>query len=134
MAQREVLRGQAAAGEPADVGVGDAERPHECGGVVGHVHDGEAVGRHRRPTGTAVVERGDAIAVGEPVELERPRLGGVGEPGDQDDVGSRAALVDPQLDVADADVADAGRGGRRTARIRVDGGHVVLLVIGAAAG
>jgi hypothetical protein len=81
----------------------EAERLDQSGGVVGHVLDREAVGGHRRPAGAPVVERGQPVAVGEGGELGLPRLGGVAESGEEQDVGACSLLDVPQLGVADRD-------------------------------
>jgi hypothetical protein len=85
------------------VGLLDTERTQQVGGVVGHVADGETFGRQRRPSGPAVVEGGQPVTVGQPVQLKHPGVGGVAQPGDQQHVGAVASLFDPQLDLADGD-------------------------------
>jgi hypothetical protein len=50
-----------------------------------------------------VVEGREAVAVGQAVELELPGLGGIAEPGDEQDVRSVAAALDPELSVAGLD-------------------------------
>ena len=60
------------------------------------------VGQRRAPR-AAVVEGGQAVAVGEPVELGLPRLGGVAEAGDQQDVGSVAPALGPELGAVGVD-------------------------------
>ena len=119
MSQRHLLRGGAAPGEPSDVGALDAERARQGGGVVGHVDDREAVGHHGRAARAPRIEGREPVAVGEAVELEGPRLGRVAEAGEQDHVGSFAALVDPELDVAGGDHAlERGRSDRGVGHAR----------------
>jgi hypothetical protein len=72
VAQRQLLGDDAAPGEARHVGGGNVERPEDRGCVVGHHLCGDGVSEHRRPARPAVIERGQAVAVGEPVELELP--------------------------------------------------------------
>jgi hypothetical protein len=51
---------------------------------------------------TARQSSGRAVAVGEPVELELPRLDGVARSADEQDVGSLADLLGPDVEVTDA--------------------------------
>ena len=50
----------------------------------------------RRAADAAVVEGDGAVAGRESVLLERPRLGGVAEAGDEQDRGAIAPVVDPE--------------------------------------
>jgi hypothetical protein len=87
--------------EADDVGARDLQRAQQRGGVVGHRgHRQRPLGQRRAPR-TAVVEGGDAVAVREPVELGLPRLGGIAQPGDEQDVGSLPSALGPELDVVD---------------------------------
>jgi hypothetical protein len=51
-------------------------------------------GRAPRP---AIVEGGEAVALGESVERWLPGLGGIAEPGDDQHVGALATALDPEL-------------------------------------
>jgi hypothetical protein len=87
--------------KPATSALGTASARSSAAGVVCH-HAGRerACGQGRAP-GPAVVEGGEAIAIGEPVELRLPRFGGVAQPGDEQDVRSGSVALDPKLGVAD---------------------------------
>jgi hypothetical protein len=82
----------------------DAEGVQDGGRVVGHHLDRHRAVGHCRPAGAPVVEGGHAVAVGQPVELELPRFDGVAASADQQDVGSLAHLVGPDVEAARADV------------------------------
>jgi hypothetical protein len=72
VAQRQLLGDDAAPGEACHVGGGNVERPQDPGRIVRHHLRGDGTLRHRRPARTPIVESGQAVAVGEPVELELP--------------------------------------------------------------
>jgi hypothetical protein len=83
----------------------DTERVKHVGRVIGHGLDrGRPLG-HCRPSRPAIVERGQAVAVGEPVELKLPRLDRVAETPDQQDIWSFADLFDPDVEPTRADVS-----------------------------
>ncbi len=109
MADGQGLGDPGPAGEAGHVGIGDLERPKQAGGVVGHQLDGQRSFAERRAPRTAVVEGGEPVAVGEPVELELPGLGRVAEPGEEQDVGAVAPSLDPHADVAGVDGPAHGR-------------------------
>jgi hypothetical protein len=85
------------------MGARDLERPQQRSSVVRHRR------RRERPVGQggaprpAVVKGGEAVAVGEPVELRLPCLGGVAEPGDEKDIRPLPLALDPELGPVGAD-------------------------------
>ena len=93
---RQLLGGHAAAREPDDVGSLDPELVEDGGGVVGHAGHREWGVGQRRAADPAVVEGDGAVAGGEPLLLERPRLGRVAETGDQQDWRAIASVVHPE--------------------------------------
>lgn len=102
VAERQLLRDDAAAGEAGDEGGANVERAEDTGRVVRHHLHGDGSFGPCRPPRPAVVEGGQAVAVGEPVELELPRLDGVAGAADQQDVRSFADLFSPDVEVAGA--------------------------------
>jgi hypothetical protein len=106
------LCGQRATREPGDVRRRDVEPGEHPRRVVGEHFHGERAARHRSAARAAVVERSDAVAVGEPVELELPRLDGVAEAPDQQHVRPRADLLDVDVEVVGRDEAGRVRGDR----------------------
>jgi hypothetical protein len=80
------------------MGRGNLERPQDLGGVVGHHLRRDRTPRHRGAAGAPVVEGGQAVAVGQPIELELPRLDGVARPPDEQDVWSLADLLGPDVE------------------------------------
>jgi hypothetical protein len=86
--------------EAGDVGGANVERAEDSGRVVRHHLHGDGASGHRRAAGAAVVEGGQAVAVGECVELELPRLDGVAAAADQQDVRSFADLLGPDVELA----------------------------------
>jgi hypothetical protein len=94
------LADDAAAGEARHVRGPDGAGVEDGGRVVGHrLHGSRAIG-HRRPAGSPIVEGGHAVAVPQSVQLELPRLHGVAEAADQQDVGSLTDLLGPNVEVA----------------------------------
>jgi hypothetical protein len=85
------------------VGGLNLERAQQRGGVVGHHGNRERTVGQRGAPRPAVVERDQAIAVREAVQLELPSIGGIAEPGDEQDVWPLAAAHYPKLDVAGVD-------------------------------
>jgi hypothetical protein len=108
VAKRELLRDRASHREACDVDCGRVQRVQERGRVVGHGRRRQCPVGQRRASDAPVVEGGQAVAVGQPVELVLPRLGGVAEPGDQQHVGPVAAALDPELELANADGCGGG--------------------------
>ncbi len=102
MAERQLLGDDAAPREAGDVGGRNAERPEDLGGIVGHHLRRDRTPRHRRPPCPPVVEGSQAVAVGEPVELELPRLDGVARSADEQDVGTLADLLGPDVEITGA--------------------------------
>ena len=102
MAQRQLLRDQAAPGETGDVRGRDVERAQHRGGVVGHHRHRQRLLGQRRAPRAAVVEGGQPVPVGQPVELRLPRLGGVAQPAQEEHVRPLSDLLDVDLDVAGA--------------------------------
>jgi hypothetical protein len=102
VAERQLLRDDAAARKAGDVGGANVKRSQDAGGVVRHRLHGDGAFGHGGPTGPAVVERGQAVAVGEPIELELPRLDGVPRAADQQHVRSFADLLGPDVELAGA--------------------------------
>jgi hypothetical protein len=100
VAERQLLGDDAAAGETGHMRGGDIERAQHPGRVVGHRLDQERCFGHRRPARPAVVERSQAVAVGQPVELELPRLDRVPEAADQKHVGPVALCDSVQVGVS----------------------------------
>jgi hypothetical protein len=92
-----LLRDGASHRVAGDVGARDLQRAQQRGGVVGHRGRREAPLGQRRPSHTTVVERGEVVAVREPVELCLPRFGGVAEPRDEQGVGSLPSALGPDL-------------------------------------
>jgi hypothetical protein len=103
VAERQLLGDDAAAGEAGDVGGGNVERAQDPGGVVGHLLHRDRTRGHRGPSRAAVVERGHPVPVGEPAELELPRLDGVAEAADEQDVRSKPDLLDVDLEAVRLD-------------------------------
>ena len=102
--QCQLLADDAAAREAGHVRGRDVESAQDRGGVVGHhLHGRRSVG-HPRAARAAVVEGRQPVAVGQPVELELPRLDGVAEAADQQDVRSLAHLLGPDVQVTGPDV------------------------------
>jgi hypothetical protein len=100
VAEGELLRDDAAAREACDVGGTHVEGAQHPRGVVGHcLYRGWPLGHHCAAR-SAVVEGGQAVAVGESVELELPRLDGVSKPADQEHFRSLADLLGPDLELA----------------------------------
>jgi hypothetical protein len=72
--------------KPATWAEGTSSAPQHLGGVVGHRLHRERSGWHGGPTRSPVVEGGQAVAVGQPVELELPGFDGVAQTPDQQHV------------------------------------------------
>jgi hypothetical protein len=102
MPESKLLGDDAAARESGDVGRGDVELSEDAGGVIGHHLHRDRPSRHRGPARPPVVERRQPVAVGEAIELELPRLDGVSESADKQDVRSSADLLGPDVEVAGA--------------------------------
>jgi len=92
------------AGEAGHVGGGDLKGAQQRGGVVGHGGHRERSGGQRRASRPAVVEGGEPVAAGEPLQLELPGLGGIAQPGDEQDVWPCSPALDPHVQVARADI------------------------------
>jgi hypothetical protein len=105
VAKRQLLRDGASHREAGDVGAWHVERAQDAAGVVGHRLDRAPRIGHRRAPRPAVVERGQAVAVGERVELKLPRLDGVAEAADEQHVGSVPDLLDVDVQTAGLDPA-----------------------------
>ena len=88
--------------KPATWAEGMSSARRTRGRVVGHHLDRDRAAGHGGPTRPAVVERGQAVAVGEPVELELPRLDGVAQAADEQNVRSFADLLGPDVEVTGA--------------------------------
>jgi hypothetical protein len=86
------------------MGRGDLQRPQDLGRVVGHQLRRDRSVRHGGAARAAVVEGGEAVAVGQPIQLELPGLDGVAQAADKQDVGSLADLLGPDVEVAGRDV------------------------------
>ena len=95
--EREFLRDGAAAGKAGHVRGGDVERSQQRGGVIGHGGHRERLGRQRRAAHPAVVVSDEPVAVREPVQLELPGLGGIAEPGDEQDIRPGSLALDPHV-------------------------------------
>jgi hypothetical protein len=91
------------------------------GRVVGHQRRRDRPGWHGGAARPAVVEGGQAVAVGQPIQLELPGLDGVARAADEQDVRSLADLLGPDLEVAGVDV---GTHGLAFLRLAVPVGHV----------
>jgi hypothetical protein len=102
VAERQLLGDHAAPGEAGHVRGRNVERAEDVGSVVCHHLGRDRSARHGGSTRPAVVERGQAVPVGEPVELELPRLDGVAQASDQQNVRSFADLLGPDVEVAGA--------------------------------
>jgi hypothetical protein len=85
------------------VGGPNVERSQDAGGVVRHRFYRHRTFGHRGPSRPTVVEGSQPVAVGEPVELELPRLDGVAEAADEKHVGSLARLLDVNVHVVGGD-------------------------------
>jgi hypothetical protein len=104
VAQGQLLGDGAFHGEAGDVGRANAERLEDRGRVVGHRLGRDGARRQHRPARAPVVEGGQAVAVGEPVELELPGLDGAAQASDQQHVRSLADLLGPDVEVTGAHV------------------------------
>ena len=103
VAQRQLLGDDAAAREAGHVGGCNVDGFEDGGRVVRHHLHGDRP-RHHRPACAPVVERGQAVAVHEAVELELPRLDGVAETADEQDVRPLPDLLGPDVEITGADV------------------------------
>src|SRR5215217_3434696 len=81
-------------------GTSSARRSAAASSAIASAENGSA--RHGCASRPAVVERGHSVAVGEPIELALPRLDGVTQATDQQDVRSFADLLGPDVEVAGA--------------------------------
>jgi hypothetical protein len=104
LAKRQLLRDGASHRKAGDVGGVSLERPKNRGRVICHQGRREPAVRHRRATGAAIVEGDQPVVVCEPVQLQLPRLDGVPQATDQQDVRTLADLLGPDVELADADV------------------------------
>jgi hypothetical protein len=86
------------------VGGANPERSEDAGRVVGHLLHRDRSVRHGGPARAPVVEGGQAVAVGQPVELELPGLDGVAQATDEQGVGSLADLLGPDVEATGAHV------------------------------
>jgi hypothetical protein len=84
------------------MGGGNLERSQDLGGVVGQHLYRDRAGWHGGPARPPVVEGGQAVAVGQPVQLELPRLHGVAQAPNQQHVRSLADLLGPDVEVTGA--------------------------------
>jgi hypothetical protein len=98
MPQRQLLSDDTTPREAGDMGGRDLQRAQQRRGVVGHGgHRERPLGQRRAPR-PAVVESGEPVSVREPLELEVPGLGGIAQPGDEQDVGPLSPALDPQVE------------------------------------
>jgi hypothetical protein len=79
------------------VGRVNVERPQNLRRIVRHHFRGYRTLRHHRATCPAVVERDQTVAIGEPVELELPRLHSVSGAADEQHIWASAQLIGPDL-------------------------------------
>jgi hypothetical protein len=102
--ERQLLCDGASHREAGDVGGGNFEGSEDGGRVIRHDLRRDRALRQRGSPCPTIVEGGHAVAVGEAIQLELPRLDGVAEAPDQQDVRSFADLLGPDVEVTGADV------------------------------
>ena len=103
MGEHELLGDRTSHRGADDVRALEPELAHERHGVGCEIRDRERSVRRRRPANAPVVEGRDAEAVLQARDLVDPAGALVGEPGDEQDVVARAALVDPEADAVRGD-------------------------------
>ena len=119
MAQGKLLTDLRTAGEAGDVHrTVDLDSTEDCHGIVGHRGGVErfGLGRQWRSARPGVVEGDEAVAVGQAVELELPRLHGIGETAEEQHLMSGTTRLDPEGSVATRVDAAAERFRRRPGR------------------
>ena len=119
MAQGKLLTDLRTAGEAGDVHrTVDLDSTEDCHGIVGHRGGVErfGLGRQWRSARPGVVEGDEAVAVGQAVELELPRLHGIGETAEEQHVRSGTTRLDPEGSVSTRVDAAAERFRRRPGR------------------
>ena len=115
VAQGQLLADLRAAGEAGDVHrTVDPNCMEDRCGVIRHRGgvEGFGLGRQGRSARAGVVEGDEAVAVGQAVELELPRLDGIRETAQEKHIRSDATCLDPEGSVS-ARVDVAAKGSRR---------------------